>query len=129
MKKRLAAIFLTLMIVSNAAQSALILFPVGFLIYLSPYCNYRPVTCLFFDESESTDSIKKELIERYAFLDESTVEALTAEVEKKLPESKNEEGFYEVSLERNVLLDKVLIPTGTYTQYPELSEQLIEDLR
>ncbi len=127
MKKTLSSIVLLFALTIGTAQSAIILFPVGLLVYLSPTCDYRPGLCLVLNEEEESNSIKQYLSERYPFLDPSTIGDLTGLVEEKMPESLREDGAYEVSLERDTLLEEILIPSGFYELAPEKSEKLIQD--
>ncbi len=76
-KSKVLAVLATLMITMQAANAAIVLFPVGLLVYLSPTCDYRPTLCLILEEDNYNTAIEKTVADKYPWLDEMSVQDLS----------------------------------------------------
>ncbi len=118
----------------QAANAAIVLFPVGLLVYLSPTCDYRPTLCLILEEDNYNTAIEKTVADKYPWLDEMSVQDLStmisAELERNSQVSNLESGKeVQVSLTEDALIENILAPSGALDFYPEKSYDLIEDFR
>lgn len=127
-KKSLAAALIGAFVTISSAQSAIIFFPLGLLVFLHPVCESRPILCLALDaETTVEDKIYNTVSKKYSFLDEAALQTLSELVREELPADYDREKVYEVRLGEKTLKEEVLIPSGALDFYPEKSKKLIRD--
>jgi hypothetical protein len=127
-KKMISSLIIGAFITTSVANSAIILFPVGLLFLFSPGCNNAPGLCLFLEDQNVEQSIQSKMAMNYPFLDELALENLSALISDQVPSKLSDKGTV-INIDRQTLVEQILLPSGAMDFYPTLSEQLIEDFK
>lgn len=133
-KGKIAATFAALFIGMQASNAAIVLFPVGLLVYLSPTCDYQPTLCLVLEEDSYDTAIQKTVADKYPWLDEMAVKDLSLLISEEV-DATNSAPLLEngqkvsISLPKDRLINEILAPSGALDFHPEKSFDLVQDFR